>query len=122
MSKEKTETDENQHLYDPTNPPSQIIKVECKKCNHIDKPYKWKVRFFIGILYFFLILGPISLLIYFGFTEPYICPKCGERNQLVKILNNDKRVPQESLSKITFLGISILLVPFLVVFVLFVLI
>lgn len=115
MSKEKNLKKEKQNLYDPTYAPAQIIKVECKKCGHVDKPYKWEARWTFGILYLFTILNLIGLIIYFVGTEPYICPKCGERNQLVKILNNNKRVPQKCLSTKAFIGISI---PFLVITVL----
>lgn len=111
---------QNPNLFDPQKPPAQLIKIECKKCGNIDKPLKWNVRWIFGIAYLFTILNVFGLLIYFVFTNPYICGKCGERNKLVKILNNNKGIPINCLSKNVFLGISIFfLVVGILIFILF---
>jgi len=116
MSHKNFDATLNQNLFDPQKPPRQLIKIECKKCGNTEKPNKWNVRWIFGIAYLFTIVNVFGLLIYFAFTNPYICGKCGERNKLLKILNNGKKIPINCLSKNVFLGISIffLVVAFLI--------
>lgn len=94
-------------LFNPNKPPAQVIKIKCTKCGYVGEPNKWNAKWIFGIAYLFTSLNLIGLLIYFVFTNPYICKQCGERNKLVKILNDGGEKNIRSLSKSVFLTISI---------------
>ena len=97
----------NEGLYDPQKKPGVLVKIECKKCGYTGEPHKWSAVWIFGILYVFTILNLMGLLVYLLVANPYSCSKCNERNQLTKILNNGKRMPIRSLSRKTFLSVSI---------------
>ncbi|MFA6105335.1 MAG: hypothetical protein WC725_01900 [Patescibacteria group bacterium] len=90
----------------PEKSKSYIIFVECKRCGQVKKPYKWEARWIFGIAFLFTILNIFGLLIFFVSTNPYICPACLERNKLVKILNDGKKIPISSLSKNQFVVVA----------------
>jgi|GEM_PF-3954375 len=99
-----SETIENGKEYiDETQDKTKVMFVECKKCNHIDKPYRWSTRTVFGVLLLVTILNVIGVLLFFMFSNPYICEKCGQRNKLVKILNNKKRIVIDCMSTRSFL-------------------
>lgn len=94
-------------LYDPSKKAGQLVKIECKKCGYIGEPKKWGVITLVAILYLIFGLNIFVLIFILLLANPFICFKCGERNELTKILNNGKRLPIKSLSKKAFLIISI---------------
>ena len=85
-------------------PNIQIVQIKCTNCGHIGKPKKWEHRNIVGIL---LISSPLLMLIYFVFTNPYVCGQCKKRNHLIKILNNKKEIPIKCLSNKNFFIIFI---------------
>lgn len=101
-------------------PGGYLSKIECSACGYISKPVKWSARWIFAILYLATIVNLFGLLIYFVFTNPYICEKCGERNKLIKILKDGRRGPIKCLSKNLFIGISLVgLVLCIIVFIMF---
>jgi hypothetical protein len=87
----------------------QLIYIKCKHCEHIGQPHKWSFRTGAGVFYLFTLFNIFGLLLYFCTTNPFICEKCGERNGLIKILNNGKEITIKSLSTSKFEIISVLL-------------
>lgn len=81
---------------------NKLIFIECKACGIIKEPEKWSVRTAFGILLLFTVFNILGVLLYFVTTNPYICPKCRERNKLVKILNNKQKIPINSMSTTAF--------------------
>lgn len=106
MKNKNLETNQNQPLYDPKKAPSQLIEIECQKCGNIDKPIKWNIRYYFGIAFWFTMLSPIAVLLYFVNTNPYICKNCNERDKLIKKLNNGKKIKIGGLSRIRFILVS----------------
>lgn len=109
MDNTKTGVEQNKNLINPKKSAGQLMQIECSKCGNIDKPQKWQERWIFGVLFLFTILNVFGILLYFMFTNPYICKKCGERNKLIKILNDNRRIPISCMSKNNFLGVSIVL-------------
>lgn len=91
-------------LIDKKQSESQIMFIECQNCNTIYYRKKWAIRYIIVILLLvFQFLGLFGILFYLATTNPYICARCGERKGLIKILNNKKKVPINSMSTQNFL-------------------
>ncbi|MCR4277565.1 MAG: hypothetical protein NUV85_00945 [Candidatus Berkelbacteria bacterium] len=85
-----------------------LIYIKCNHCGYIGKPYHWFFRTFCGVFYLVTIFNFIGALLYFIFTNPYICANCNERDGLVKILNDRKEIPIKSFTTSKFKWISII--------------
>ena len=91
-------------LFDPTKPSGQIISIKCSSCGYEGAPTKWEHRNILGL---FLITSPLLMLVYFVFTNPYVCSNCRKRNYLTKVWNNGKHVPVGGLSNASFFVVFI---------------
>lgn len=112
---------ENSELIYLDKKPTFLAKIRCDECGHIDDPNKWGYRWFLMISYlFFTVFWFIFEIIFIFFVNPYICSNCGERNRLVKILNNQKQYKIKCYSKKTFIIISVLPLISLVIIILYI--
>lgn len=89
-------------------PPTKVVKVECKECGHKGEPKAWWTRRIYGIIISMIALMPG--IVYFVFTNPYICRKCGSRRNLAKILHNGQKVDVKSMGRWLFSIISVLVI------------
>lgn len=114
MTKNQDAPKKNLSLIDENKNPKHLEKIKCNNCGNISKPYHWPFRTGFGILYLFagsLIIG----LIYFAATKPYVCRKCGQRDKLVKILNDHSEIKLNGLSTKQFKIINYIVLPFAII-------
>ena len=92
----------------PIQNPKKIARIYCANCDTIQDPKKWTPHIIIGFALLGSVLNIIGVILYFIFSNPYICKNCGQRNKLTKILNDGTKKEIRALSKNVFLAFSIL--------------
>jgi Tfp pilus assembly protein PilF len=106
------EKKKTQDLLDVHEDPKKLVKMRCTGCGQEGEPTKWLFRTIAGVLLF--LGGIFPGIIYFTSTNPYVCSKCGERDKLVKILNDRSESKVESGGKGKFMLITIVVLAALV--------
>lgn len=98
----------------PSEDPDVLVGYKCTSCNteFNNSPFLWAWIF--GILF---TISNIPLgIVYLIFSNKKICPECGQRHNLVKVLNDGREVNIKLWKKSTFYAITI---PISIIFILF---